>query len=278
VVGESVYNIQGDYAAFHHDVFDQQGNFEIAKWKAWDGPRDDLCGAVLTKSVFLSVILFLWTARMLGEFKTIKRLSDDLWQLPGAPYDTNTAHTILVKDDQFQVIALTCRTRFVIYLVVIVPKVCIAIMLTYIGCRWLTATMNFGDLILNALALEFVIGIDEQILEFFLPVRTATNVEATKFAYPSKGAPTKDQEMKSMQKDYFRNIFFFALTAGLTWAYLNCFQQVIPGFSFDVGEHCGRWFEYRFHPQCEAFEKGCFPFGHSTSQPHHYTGDVAYGE
>ena len=28
-------------------------------------------------------------------------------------------------------------------------------MLTYIGCRWLAATQSFGDLILNALALEF---------------------------------------------------------------------------------------------------------------------------
>ena len=33
---------------------------------------------------------------------------------------------------------------------------------------------------------EFVIGIDEQILEYFLPVRCTVNLEATKFAIVAK--------------------------------------------------------------------------------------------
>ena len=34
-------------------------------------------------------------------------------------------------------------------------RIIVAMLLTYIGCRWLAATQSFGDLILNALALEF---------------------------------------------------------------------------------------------------------------------------
>ena len=34
-------------------------------------------------------------------------------------------------------------------------RIIVAMLLAYIGCRWLAATQSFGDLILNALALEF---------------------------------------------------------------------------------------------------------------------------
>jgi len=261
VVGESVYNIQGEYAKFHHDVFDKHGSFDLGKWEAWGGQRDTLCGAVLTKYVFLSVILFMWTGRMLGEFKTIIRLRKNISELPNAAVGATASFTVVPKDELFEVIALTGGTRFAVYVLVILPKIGIASYLTYIGCVWLTATMNFGALILNALALGFIIDIDLNILEFFLPQRTSANVEATKFAYPSKGTPTKEQDMQAMQRDYLRNIFFFVLTVGLTWTYLMYLQTVIPGFSFDIAEHCGNWFEDRFHPPCKPFESNCFPFG-----------------
>merc|ERR1719353_827440 len=150
VVGESVWNIQRDYAQYHHDIFDTQGNFLLDNWKTWTGPRDTLCDAVLTKSVFLSVILFLWSGRMVDELKTCRRLRDDISALPSAPASAELKETILERDGQVEILAITGCVRFALYVLVLLPKVCICLFLWYIGLRWLTATSSFADLILNA--------------------------------------------------------------------------------------------------------------------------------
>jgi len=277
VVGESLWTIQGNYAAFHTDVFDKHGNFEQGKWINWEGPRDELCGAVLTKRVFLGCILFLWIGRMLGEFKATKRLYDDISSLPSVPADAYLHHTILPRNDQVEIIGMTCGTRFVLYVLVVIPKMAICCLLMVIGCTWLTATESFADLILNALALEFVIGIDEQILEFFLPKRATTTVEKTKFSYPSKGPPTDEEELHAMVADYRRNIIYFCLCVCFTCAYLGYMQSVLPHFNFDIGEHCGGWFENRFQPKCPPMQKNCFPYG-SSEMPHNWKTTHNYKE
>jgi len=269
VVGESVWMIQGDYAQFHHDVFDKDGTFSLETWKSWDGPRDSLCGAVLTKTIFLSVILFLWSGRMLGELKQCLVLRINIANLPSAPASAQHHDTILERDDQHLVLAMTPLVRVTLYVIVIIPKACICILLWYIGLRWLTSTIEFSNLILNALALEFILRIDEQILEFFLPPRATANVSKTKFAYPKEDELTKEEELASMQSDYNWNIFYFFLCLSLTLVYLNFLQQVLPSYPFDVGEHCGKWFEERFLPRCHPFERNCFPFG-DVKEPHKY--------
>ena len=45
--------------------------------------------------------------------------------------------------------------KAIITFLVLLPRFGIACYLLWLGCRWLTATNNFADLILNAVALEF---------------------------------------------------------------------------------------------------------------------------
>merc|ERR1712224_1012172 len=108
---------------------------------------------------------------MMNELKACIRLQKDIAKLPHVPSDASISDTVLESEDgeSYNIIGLTCCTRFCLYVLVVIPKFSICLLLTHIGCRWLTATESFSDLILNALALEFVIGVDENILEFFLP-------------------------------------------------------------------------------------------------------------
>jgi len=41
---------------------------------------------------------------------------------------------------------------------VLVPRTIITCLLLWLGCRWLLATNNFADLVLNAVALEFILS------------------------------------------------------------------------------------------------------------------------
>jgi len=270
VVGSSVFNIQLDYAQFHREIFDKQGNFLMHKWETWDGPRDDLCGAVLTKSSFLALVLFLWIGRMLSEFKCTVRLLWDIIKVPTIPYSSaaSLSRTILtLGEDNYLIIGFNSCIRASIMILVIIPRFGICLYLAIVGMRWLTSTLSFGDLILNALALEFVIGIDEQILEFFMPATAVENIAALKFGYIKVGEAV--DQMQKVRQGYVRNIGYFIFCLMAVLIYLRYLQQVLPFYPYDVGVHCGKWFEDRYMPNCHPFEQNCFPYG-STSDSINY--------
>lgn len=275
IVGNSVWILQGQYAQFHREIFNDKGEFQDHSWMKWEGPRGELCDAVINKKLFLSGILFLWIGRMLGEFKTCHRMTREIWSLPSAPSGAHSGHCLIEGRKAAggaitEVIAMTTLTRVLIYVVVLVPKVTVCLLLAVLGSQWLTATLSFSDLILNALALEFIIGIDENILEFFLPARIKERLGSTKFAYPTKEPHTPEQADRALVDDYTRNLLYFVAAICITTAYTLYAQQVLPGSGHDIEEHCGAWYMNQFSQKCLPFENGCFPFGPDTSSPHDY--------
>jgi len=270
IVGNSVWTLQGYYAKFHSELFDADGTFQHDTWQSWKGPRAEICDAVVTKPPFLGCILFLWIGRMLGEFKSTQRQIREIRALPAAHEDANLSHCILERGTEgadCEIIALTCPTRLAILLLVMTPKIVVCVLLGVMGCVWLTATTSFADLILNALALEFIIGIDENILDFFLPARTKARLGSTKLAY-AKQEVTPEKLEQDIVADSLRNIGYLVLCVLMTIVFVM-YQQVLPFFSFDIHEHCGDWYMNQFNPKCPAFPKGCFPFK-GTDAPYHY--------
>lgn len=275
VVGASVWQIQGSYAQFHVEVFDMNKKFNTTAWRDFDaGARDDLCSAVLNKPSFLGIVLFLWVGRMMGEFKTCVRLFENINALATVPSEAFSYQCVVEREGDHQIIGMKCGTRFCIHMLVVMPKFVICIILTVIGLQWLTATESYDGLILNALALGFIVDIDENILNFFLPARCTANLEKTKFAYPSKGTLSEDKRLTEMVADYIRNIIYLLLSASIAVIYVGYLQQVLPSFEHDIDHHCGAWFENRFIAECTPFMKGCFPFGPGANPPHH----ISYGE
>jgi len=160
-------------------------------------------------------------------------------------------------------IALTRLARAGIYSTVILPKLVIAVLLWYIGCRWLAATQSFSDLILNALSLEFIINIDELVYDNFAPRSLKDWLGSTKILHL---VAEPDSQTHAVAGRYIKHLVYVIL--GLLWSYfyLTAFQQVIPGFQFDISEHCGGWFDAYYEPTCgEGFlskhPERCFPYG-----------------
>eukprot|EP00490_Sorites_sp_Unknown_P007800 CAMPEP_0114680824 /NCGR_PEP_ID=MMETSP0191-20121206/54616_1 /TAXON_ID=126664 /ORGANISM="Sorites sp." /LENGTH=79 /DNA_ID=CAMNT_0001958197 /DNA_START=12 /DNA_END=248 /DNA_ORIENTATION=+ len=69
--------------------------------------------------------------------------------------------------ERFDVMVINAPARFCLAICVTLPKLMVGVALLYGGCRWFVATESWESLILNALALEFVIGIDELVFEAF---------------------------------------------------------------------------------------------------------------
>merc|ERR1719379_661323 len=79
------------------------------------------------------------------------------------------AEMIVHHDDTNVIVHLTRSIRTGLDVALIIPKVIIVTCLTIVGTVWLAATNSFSDLLLNAIALEFVIVIDEVLFNAILP-------------------------------------------------------------------------------------------------------------
>merc|ERR1711904_444910 len=74
-----------------------------------------------------------------------------------------------IEDVEERIVALTPGFRWALYLLLVLPKFLINLALLVVGSMWLAATDDFADLVLNAVALEFIILIDETIFDAMFP-------------------------------------------------------------------------------------------------------------
>merc|ERR1719324_47455 len=83
----------------------------------------------------------------------------------------------------------------------------IACVLLFLGCRWLLATNRFADLILNAVALEFILLLKETTYLLLVPKRNQLEL----------GTTTIDPAEKKLKPDCYAllNTFALALVAAL---------------------------------------------------------------
>ncbi|CAK8990436.1 unnamed protein product [Durusdinium trenchii] len=272
IVQNAVHDAQENYAQFHREVFSEDGEFVQEKWDNWNnGPYMELCNMAVSKLSFSAGIVFLWCARMLNEVRDSWQLAHDMFSIENLPAEAKP-HEMLyeVLDDsgetlRVEIVAVSWQARFIVSILVLLPKIVVATLLTYIGCRWLAATQSFGDLILNALALEFVIGIDDLMHEAFTPLDVRQFIELTKFAHIPKDKSALDGQTDETSAEVIRSML---LVVGLlVWAfvYLNYFQQVLPNFPHDIREHCADRFYSHYTVRCGFFADPteCFPYGSS---------------
>lgn len=272
IVGDAVHGTQVNYAQYHAEVFNPDKSFNETEWKTWTGPYMELCNLSMSKASFTVVILFMWSTRILTEFRDIHTLMSDVLAVIPLPRGASSSDMMQSADtddgQQFNVVSMTCCCRFWIFTLVVVPKAIIAVILIYIGSRWLVATESFSDLILNALALEFIIGTDELVYDGFSPSLLKKAVESTKLCKlnPS-GEKTPDDEENFCQVvcAYGRSLVMVLACCFWTILYMNYFQQVIPSYPFDIAPNCGGWFSKRYDPLCPIGTKDpmtdCFPYG-----------------
>ncbi|CAJ1443387.1 unnamed protein product [Effrenium voratum] len=269
IVQGAVHDAQRNYAQFHREVFDENGHFLQEKWDAWgSGPYAELCNMAVSRSGFSAGIVFLWSARMLTEVKTTLLLALDLWALCPLPSGAEPHQMIYEVEDEdgeierWEIVAVNKTAQFLLTVLVLLPKMVVALVLLVIGCRWLAATQSFADLILNALALEFVINIDELMYEAFTPRSLRNVIELTKLALV-----TASQKQPTLETtgQLLRNMFFVVALLVWSFMYLNYLQQVLPSFPHDIHDHCSSRFFSKYSVLCPVFgnSEECFPFGRS---------------
>uniref|UniRef100_A0A7S2M092 Uncharacterized protein n=1 Tax=Zooxanthella nutricula TaxID=1333877 RepID=A0A7S2M092_9DINO len=161
---------------FQYNLNEQQlpgtnwtAHFEYSKvpvnnWKAWDIPptdRSDLDTArfVLENKEYMSVYLivsFVWILTIINEVRMILQFMLAVCQMRVVYGDDKV---IRKEDEDFRIVAFTWSAK-VMGLACVVYRLFICMFITVVGCQFLMWTSTNIELILNALALTFVLELD----------------------------------------------------------------------------------------------------------------------
>lgn len=265
-----VRQAQDMYKDFHNGAFGKDGEFDSSRFN--DLPTDwqgEICQIVLSSTLFLSSILFLWVAQCFSELRTIWRRVRQMRRLPDLPKGFKPKEMVAeviqgeghFKERKMLFICIDRCTQLSLYMLIFIPKIFIASLLCCAGCVWLTASLSFGDLILNSLALAFVVEVDELIFSVFLPPRLEKNLKETMLAIPVDTSLSEEEiEKADVKNAYTRSAVFLALVFGFVVVFVFT-QPVLPGYDWDVAHACEAFNAEHLIPHCYPWSSECFPKG-----------------
>jgi len=284
VVEPAVRHVQTLYQDFHTEVFDADGHILADAWGDY-AAKDRVCQITMADRWFYYIILFLWALRILDELRKIHRSLDDIWYCKScASGEDMLEFTEDKSGDGAGVCLITHLTgfmRWMLVLLVILPRTFIALRLLVLGCRWLSASASFADMVLNALALVFVTDIDELLYNSILPAALKKQIADTNFFFVEE--PQTKQHVDSKEWVHFRRTLCWLLATFLfLFVYGEYVQSVLPNDLNDLRLHCMEFVTSSQTPICTALSWGgkseeCYPynkdFGHGLAAAHglHHT-------
>merc|ERR1712087_245535 len=133
----------------------------------------------------------------------------------------------------------------VIISIILAFRAYIALYLVWLGCRWLLATNSFSDLILNAVALEFILCLKDTLYATLMSRKNKHDVSTTKVL---PGSPTRPAGVC-----VFVGTLLWMLVA-VCWVLIYMgipnatqgLQTVLPDYRWDLREVCSSWVDWRY--------------------------------
>mmetsp|Transcript_41124 Transcript_41124/g.95259 ORF Transcript_41124/g.95259 Transcript_41124/m.95259 type:complete len:396 (+) Transcript_41124:139-1326(+) len=284
VVSPKVNMVQTLYRDYHAEVFDQHGQFQRVKWKKFDRQLE-ICQIAVTNEGFYITSLFLWWTSMMKELRTTWRLFVNISSVPGCargPDMLKVSHSdgdtfgdaVEVKAAQVHIVALTAYVRWCLYLFVVLPKLIICLALLWLGSQWLSATNQFEDLIMNAVAMTFVTHIDEMLYDVLLPGKYREEVAAINFVIPAARGTPREVRNREIARGFMRSgVYLGIIIVGIV-SYSQLLQDVLPHDVADLRENCAKfmrdakpicsetlWHRVQSIVTTGRYTQTCYPYG-----------------
>jgi len=255
VTSPAVQEIRTIYADFEHTMYDghvkdtgygfkvgiggtEGPHFNPARFKDLsDSVRSAACLIPFSQLHYLRVILFIWALSIAGELRVCFNQMRWILCVKSAPLAEATAED---DDGNFIVNALPNFMKVLMTTLLVLPRALIACVLLWLGCRWLSATLSFADVLVNAIALEFVVGLNMLIYYQLMSNRNQRDVRNTKLCV------RHEDSIEPQFVSFFGGLIWVVLAFGWVEFYLNYFQMVLPGYNWDVKGVCADWIASRF--------------------------------
>lgn len=228
----AVQRTQKLYWEFEIKTHDAEHRFDMSRFRNLSSAdKIDFCNITLAHPVFLGAMLYIWT---LTVFADIKNIFDELYRLvvvtPTVPHMACT-EAIDQGRSLMKVRGLTLFLK-VVCVVVNGCRLTASVVLLWLGCRWLSATDPPSEVLLNAIALEFVLLLRSLLYTVLTPREGKRKVENTFFPL---------EERHKLCRGTMP--IFWSIAWGISaliWVviYLRGLQQVIPGYQWDLRTAC----------------------------------------
>jgi hypothetical protein len=211
-----------------------------------DEDQGGACRIPLSQPPFFFLILLIWSLTCLKELRSALNLTMEIFKLKTTPTMLECFEGDAKEDEEGDhisgdvvIIALTWPIKLFMILLLIV-RVATTVYLLWLGCRWLLATNHFADLILNAIALEFILQLKELVHQTLVPARNAKELSMTTIYNANK-------KMKPGFKEFMGTVSILFIACVWVWYYMYHYQQVLPEYQWDVREVCTKYIAKRFN-------------------------------
>eukprot|EP00930_Biecheleria_cincta_P027123 TRINITY_DN19054_c0_g1_i2.p1 TRINITY_DN19054_c0_g1~~TRINITY_DN19054_c0_g1_i2.p1 ORF type:complete len:445 (+),score=39.49 TRINITY_DN19054_c0_g1_i2:40-1374(+) len=265
LVGPAVHHTQSTYKQYLESVFDDNGRFDEDAWQDYE-PKVEVCSLTMLRPRFYYVILLIWVLTQVMEIRHTQRLFSNIYELPVVERDPQMLRFVdtgsFSLGGKCHIVGATITVKVILMVLVVIPRAVVAFYLTELGCRWLTATHEVSDMILNSLALAFVTNIDELLYHSILPIATRNQIEVTKiFFFEGDQPKSLEQIERSEWAGYRRSTTYTLMAIAFLLSYGMVFQTVLPtnlghlrrlcdGHDASLQEHICDVMAFMDHAQC----------------------------
>lgn len=215
-----------------YDGFYNETNFD----KLSHDDKAAVCRVPLSQPRFLFGVLFIWSLTVLHHMRNSVNL---IARILLAIKTIDTMELALRRNEdtgEDQVVGLSLPMKISLLLFVQFPRMIMNAFLLWLGARWLTATLGFGDLLLNALALEFILNLSGLLYDAMVPYNGKLLVQRTLLPHLH---PKEKEDCCNMFGMFSCGI----IAAVFCLCYMTWLQAVLPFYKWDIHQVCKEFLE-----------------------------------
>lgn len=199
-----------------------------------DDVKSQVCQIPFSQVFFLEIVLFIWAISCVAQFK---QCTESFLSLVVVTPTVESMHKALKADtnsDAHVIVGLTIGVKTFLVCLVYLPWMGATGFLLWLGSRWLLATNDYSELVLNSVALEFLIKLKELLYMAMISERNKRDLRNLRCSPPWK-------QEKASYLVFFNGIVWGYLSLLWVWFYIFYFQTVLPDYKWDIRAVCSSW-------------------------------------
>jgi len=210
-----------------------------------DDLKKDVCNIPFSQRTFFMLVLFIWSLTCIGQIRQCLELVGTIvWVTPTI---SSMGSALIIENEdkegdadhdgiQERLIAgLTPLMKTMLMTLVLTPWLGLTLFLLWLGCRWFAATNDLGELVANAVALEFILLLKELLYFTLVSERSKRELRNT-YVYPAV------KEEVAGYRVFLSGVLWGIITLVWVFLYVYRLQAVLPEYRWDVHDTCTHWF------------------------------------